>query len=455
VTYVNATAVQNSSTTTGTTISIPSGAAAGNVLLVGVLATGTSHTDMTVTIGANSLTRLTPASGVSNLASSGRYTTWQRVLTSGDLSTGTVTIASVGSTTGRWTAVALVDTSTDTSPVFAVADYSSGAGNIPFPAATPSGSSGTVVYIGFANGASGTQLTSTAADGATVRAQESNTAGSGSNGHSVVATKTYSSSAEVAASTAITLSASSGARTGITVLLAGASLTPPTVSAGADQTVEAGAADFTLTGTATGNGGATIVSRSWERISGPTVALSGTTTATVTITPPATTGTLVMRHSATDSNGQTSTDDVNVTFVQPGQSLRPNGDVSNTGAWTATPSATPISSNIDETVASSADYIASPSLPSAAAYTASLAPGIDPGVNTGHVVEVQVWRDSGITSHTLAVALMQGSTVIKTQDFTDLTTTPTTRQFTLSEAEAGNITDYTALRIRFTATAAV
>lgn len=238
------------------------------------------------------------------------------------------------------------------------------------------------------------------------------------------------------------------------VWVLGTPANPPTVSAGPDLTEETGGPAFTITGTATPAGGATISSRAWAQLSGPTTAMSGTATATVSITPPSTTGTAVYQFTATDSNGQSASDTVSVTYVVPGQSMRPLGDVS-LGGWTSSPTTTPIAATLDETTADASDYVSSSDTPTGDIYVASLTPGADPGTDSGHVVEVQVWRDAAVTSHSLQVELLQGaSTVVKSVTFTDLTATPTVRQIALTTGEAALITDYSNLRLRFTATAA-
>src|ERR1700743_3628497 len=57
---------------------------------------------------------------------------------------------------------------------------------------------------------------------------------------------------------------------------------PPTVSAGNAQAIQLPVSSVTLTGTATGNGGATISTTAWSEVSGPV-------TATITAVPSLTT----------------------------------------------------------------------------------------------------------------------------------------------------------------------
>ncbi len=86
----------------------------------------------------------------------------------------------------------------------------------------------------------------------------------------------------------------------------------PTVTAGASGAATAGNR-VTITGTATDNG--TVASTSFVQVSGPTVSLSSTTGLTTSFLAPAvaTAGTVVIRFTATDDKGNTSSADANVT----------------------------------------------------------------------------------------------------------------------------------------------
>jgi Secretion system C-terminal sorting domain len=83
--------------------------------------------------------------------------------------------------------------------------------------------------------------------------------------------------------------------------------TPPNVYAGANQTVVLPATTATLTGTASGNGGATIASSFWELISGPSWVKFTNEWAISTGITGLEAGTYVFELSATDNNGLTST----------------------------------------------------------------------------------------------------------------------------------------------------
>lgn len=88
--------------------------------------------------------------------------------------------------------------------------------------------------------------------------------------------------------------------------------TPPTVSAGTDQTAIS-TTTATLTGTASAAGSKTIVSQLWTKKSGPSGVAITTPSALSTGLTGLVTGTYVFTLTATDSNGNTASDDVSVT----------------------------------------------------------------------------------------------------------------------------------------------
>lgn len=109
--------------------------------------------------------------------------------------------------------------------------------------------------------------------------------------------------------------------TNYTVTLVGvipgvAANSPPTANAGADQANVEPWSIVTLTGTDSDSDG-TIATRSWTQISGsPTVALSGTGATRTFIAPGTLAGaTLGFRYSVTDSGGATTIDDMTVTVL--------------------------------------------------------------------------------------------------------------------------------------------
>ena len=81
------------------------------------------------------------------------------------------------------------------------------------------------------------------------------------------------------------------------------------------------------------------------------------------------------------------------------------------------------------------------------ACTVGLGSLIDPGVHTGHILRSWIYAATATKYE-----LLQGATVIREAILTG-TGTWSSQSFTLTEAEATNITDYTALRVRLTSQA--
>lgn len=129
------------------------------------------------------------------------------------------------------------------------------------------------------------------------------------------------------------------------------------------------------------------------------------------------------------------------------QYLRPDSDVSLTN-WTGSYTA------IDEASYSDSDYITGAEASSGTAVIGLSNPSGDPALDTGHVVRFRAWQENAKKVRTLVVALYQGTTLISAYNggsaITLVKGTPTAYSWTLSEAEAGNITDYTDLRLWFT-----
>lgn len=128
------------------------------------------------------------------------------------------------------------------------------------------------------------------------------------------------------------------------------------------------------------------------------------------------------------------------------QYARPSSDIENPGGWTVTP----LWEKIDEEPFDDGDYLISPRSATGDSFTIGLSGVIDPGVHTDHVVRIRV--KTGV-SGTFKFELLQGAVVIKDSGDVVLTTAFAEYNMTLSEAEASNITDYTALRVRVTAVA--
>ncbi len=102
----------------------------------------------------------------------------------------------------------------------------------------------------------------------------------------------------------------------VTVIVNPAASVPPTVSAGSNQTITLPVNSVTLTGTAIGNGGATISSTSWTQTGGPNTASLGTPSSLSTGAGGLIAGTYTFQLSATDNNGLSDAATVTVT-VKP------------------------------------------------------------------------------------------------------------------------------------------
>jgi Secretion system C-terminal sorting domain len=87
---------------------------------------------------------------------------------------------------------------------------------------------------------------------------------------------------------------------------------PPTVSAGTAQTITLPVSTVTLTGTATGNNGATISSVAWTKVSGGAATITTATNLSTTVTG-LVAGAYVFKLTATDKNGLTNSASVNIT----------------------------------------------------------------------------------------------------------------------------------------------
>jgi len=128
----------------------------------------------------------------------------------------------------------------------------------------------------------------------------------------------------------------------------------------------------------------------------------------------------------------------------------PTSDVENSGVFTTLP--TPgqsLWSQMDEEPYNETDYILSPFGGQNKACTVGLGSLIDPTIHTGHTLRVRA--SIGGTGGTAKHELLQGAAVIHDSGTLTLTSSWAEFSFTLSEAEAANITDYAALRVRLTA----
>lgn len=121
----------------------------------------------------------------------------------------------------------------------------------------------------------------------------------------------------------------------------------------------------------------------------------------------------------------------------------PISDITVNG-WTTAPLYEKLSDNSDAT------YIVSSGTPSDDMCEVALSGLVDPGVSTGHTIHYR----AAITmsgGHSLAVALYQGGTLIATITNSGLLLPFADYSYVLSATEADNITNYSDLRLRFTA----
>lgn len=135
---------------------------------------------------------------------------------------------------------------------------------------------------------------------------------------------------------------------------------------------------------------------------------------------------------------------------------RPDADVTDAGWTRDTGGNTDLYAAIDENPASDSDYIRSATLVSGdSADTCEVALGdlSDPGVDTQHTVSVRVRKADldGVLRMDFDVSLYQGGTLIATRGWDDLSTSFATLDSLLLTTEADDITDYTDLRLRFSA----
>lgn len=145
------------------------------------------------------------------------------------------------------------------------------------------------------------------------------------------------------------------------------------------------------------------------------------------------------------------------------QFARPSADTNNPGNWTThTGGTTNLYLTIDEATADDTDYIQSPASPSNAVYVTKLSNVVNPQSTSGHIMRMRTSASlDNQQSITITQELRQGytseaspGTLIASQQRSGITSTSwVTSQYTLSAAEAGSITDYSALYYRFIATA--
>lgn len=130
--------------------------------------------------------------------------------------------------------------------------------------------------------------------------------------------------------------------------------------------------------------------------------------------------------------------------------LRADADISD-GSWTTDTGGTILYAAIDEVSADDADYIQSSLGPSNDSCEVSLSNPVS-SLTTPLKVRYRYKKSDG-EQIDLTVELVQGTTVIATWTHTAIGTTITAAEQTLSAPEAASITDFTDLRVRFTANA--
>ena len=134
------------------------------------------------------------------------------------------------------------------------------------------------------------------------------------------------------------------------------------------------------------------------------------------------------------------------------QLMRPDADITTTNWSTA-----PLWSKIDEVTPSDADLITALASSTATAECSLSDPAATPTVDTGHIVRARIRASKTNKAAILTVSLYQGATPIRAVAYdaeVDLTTSFAEYSFTLTEGEAGNITNYNDLRLRFAQTTA-
>lgn len=138
------------------------------------------------------------------------------------------------------------------------------------------------------------------------------------------------------------------------------------------------------------------------------------------------------------------------------QIARPSSD-SSRGSWTTQSGGTTnLYATIDEATADDADYVQSSASPSSPdVYEVALGSLTDPSSSSGHHVRYRYKKSvSGGDRIDLTVTLRQGaSTTIASWTHTDIGSTYTDADQTLTSGDADAISDYTALRLRFSAVA--
>ncbi|RDD62620.1 LamG-like jellyroll fold domain-containing protein [Ferruginivarius sediminum] len=160
---------------------------------------------------------------------------------------------------------------------------------------------------------------------------------------------------------------------------------------------------------------------------------------------PATGTTVVM-------TGAGATSSVASVNIEVGQYLRPSQD-GNAGNWSPS-TGSDLYAMLDEANPDDGDYIESSNLPANEVTQIKLGAAADPGVNTGHVIRYR-YEKTGSAQIDLTVRLTQGQggTTVATWSHTNIPTSWTGAEQTLTTGEADSITDYADLWLEFEANA--
>lgn len=122
------------------------------------------------------------------------------------------------------------------------------------------------------------------------------------------------------------------------------------------------------------------------------------------------------------------------------------------GSWTDQDGGvTNIYLSIDEDIPSDIDYVKSPNLPLANTYKFKLENVDNPGIDVHHGLSIRARKPNDVGSLRLTVRLLEGSTLIATRQ-TLVGLSWVTFGFDFTEAEVGNITDYSNLYVELEAT---
>lgn len=132
------------------------------------------------------------------------------------------------------------------------------------------------------------------------------------------------------------------------------------------------------------------------------------------------------------------------------QFLRPSSDITTTN-WTRSSGTNAYYTYIDETTSDSSDYVQIVTT-TGSGLEVKLSAGTDPVSSANHIVRVADWTVGSGAGEARTILLLQGSTTIATVATGNPSrTVGSTVTFTLTGTQADSITDYSDLRLRFTA----